>query len=86
MPTSICTDDPVVCIDFAFLFVGEFLMDWTTMAMMAILLGLLLKLRADQQRAREDAYAEQMLQFESKRKLEGRHSTWEVEDGRWTEH
>lgn len=65
-----CRDDPVVCIDFLFLWIGEFLKDWTTLAMLAILLGLLLKLRADQHQAREDAYARQMDAYEAKRKAE----------------
>lgn len=58
--TSTCRSDPVVCIDFMFLLIGEILKDWTTMAMMAVLLGLLLKHRSDTQKARDDIYAKQM--------------------------
>lgn len=62
-----CRTDPVVCIDSVALFIGEFLKDWTTLGMLALLLGLLLKLRHDQHRAREAAYAEQMAAYDKQR-------------------
>ncbi len=58
--TSNCRTDPVVCIDFVVLFIAEFLKDWTTLGMMAVLLGLLFKVRAKQLKERESAYARQM--------------------------
>lgn len=74
-----CSDDPVACLDFAFLFIGEFLKDWTTMAMLALLLFLLLKERADRRKAVDQAYARQMAAYAEKRD-QGRTqtSTWEV--------
>lgn len=62
-----CRDDPVVCLDSVILFVGEYLMDWTTMAMLLILLALLLKLRADRAQARNLAFAERLGAYERKR-------------------
>jgi hypothetical protein len=81
-----CRDDPMVCIDFAVLLVGEFLKDWTTLAMMAILLGLLLKLRANKQQKRRIIYATQMEDFVDKR-IQGQQkaTTWEVKNGKWVE-
>ncbi|MDO8346273.1 MAG: hypothetical protein Q7S85_00070 [Rugosibacter sp.] len=55
-----CGGDPVRCIDFAVLFIVEYLKDWTTQAMLAILLVLLFMLRAELQQATEDAYAKRL--------------------------
>jgi len=63
-----CRDDPVVCIDAVALFIGEFLKDWTTLGMLAILLALLLKLRADQRKQREKAYAQQLAAYDERRR------------------
>jgi hypothetical protein len=81
-----CRDDPMVCIDFTILLMGEFLKDWTTLAMMAVLLALLLKLRADQQRKRRLLYGEQMESFVDKR-AQNQQATaaWEVKNGKWVE-
>jgi hypothetical protein len=62
-----CREDPVACIDFVFLFFGEYLKDWTTLALLTTLLALLLKLRADEEAARERAYAEQMAKYDDER-------------------
>jgi hypothetical protein len=62
-----CRDDLQVCIDFIVLSIGDFLTDWTTLAMLAILLGLLLRLRVDRQRAREAAYASRLQTYDRKR-------------------
>jgi hypothetical protein len=79
---SNCSNDPVVCIDFAILFVGEFLKDWTVLATMFLLLALLLKLKADKQRARNNLYARQMEVYDDKRTLQQtRVSRWEAKDG-----
>ena len=51
--TTPCSGDPLVCIEFVVLGIGEFLKDWTTLAMLALLLGLLFKLRVDRRRARD---------------------------------
>ena len=48
-----CNGDPVVCIDFVFLFVAEYLKDWATLAMLSLLLVLLLRLRAERQAVRD---------------------------------
>ena len=76
-----CRTDPVACIDFVALFIGEFLKDWTTLGMLALLLALLFKLRADQQRAREAEYARQLLVYAEQRQHDATHAkTWEVGD------
>ncbi|MDP2826242.1 MAG: hypothetical protein Q8O52_26580 [Sulfuritalea sp.] len=67
-----CGSDPLLCIEFAVLAIGEFLKDWTTVAMLAVVLGLLLRLRADKQKARDDAYAEQLGAYEDRRRHERR--------------
>jgi hypothetical protein len=67
---KVCSGDPLVCIDFIVLFIGEFLKDWTTMAMLAALLGLLLKLRADKQQIREDQYAKRLEAYDERRNQE----------------
>jgi len=78
-----CGDDPVVCIDTVALFIGEFLKDWTTLAMLAILFVLLLRLRADQKKTRSAEYARQMLKLETQRSSEGvRSATWEIKGGK----
>lgn len=76
-----CRTDPVACLDFVALFIGEFLKDWTTLGMMALLLALLFKLRADQQRAREAEYARQLLVHAEQRQYDAAHArTWEIGD------
>ncbi|MBK9021807.1 MAG: hypothetical protein IPL72_18205 [Sulfuritalea sp.] len=62
-----CGGDPLVCIEFVILGIGEFLKDWTTMGMLAILLGLLLRYRADRAKAREDAYGRHLADFDTRR-------------------
>lgn len=54
---AICGGDPLSCIEFVILGIGEFLKDWTTMAMLAVMLVLLLRLRSDRTRAKEAEYA-----------------------------
>jgi hypothetical protein len=73
---SPCGGDPLACIDFVFLLIGEFLKDWTTMGMMALLLGLLLKMRIDQNKARDLAYHRQMESYDDKRTQEPLVPTW----------
>ncbi|MDP2825605.1 MAG: hypothetical protein Q8O52_23340 [Sulfuritalea sp.] len=74
-----CGGDPLVCMDFVALFIGEFLKDWTTLAMLAILLVLLLMLRADRRKAAEAAYARQLEAYDNKRHEEtGQAPTWVV--------
>jgi len=65
-----CGGDPLVCIEFVVLGIGEFLKDWTTMGMLAILLGLLLRFRADRAKAREDAYGRHLAAFDGRRSQE----------------
>ena len=78
-----CRDDPVVCIDAVAVFIGEFLKDGTTMAMLAALFVLLLRLRADQKKAKSAEYARQMLKLETRRSGEGvRSTTWEAKGGK----
>lgn len=80
---GLCKDDPLVCIEFVVVGVGEFLKEWTTMAMLVLLLALLLKLRADRQRAKDEAYAAQLLIYEERRRLEYEFDqTWSLDDGR----
>ncbi len=76
-----CGGDPLVCIEFAAHFVGEFLKDWTTMAMLALLLGLLLRLRADRRREAEAAYARQLAAWADRRGAEGEAQDWTIGDG-----
>ncbi len=83
---STCSNDPVVCIDIVALFIGAFLKDWTTMAILLLLLVLLFKLKADKQRAKNLVYAMQMEAYDSKRtRDQTRISTWETEEGRLVE-
>jgi hypothetical protein len=65
-----CGGDPLVCIEFVVLGIGEFLSDWTTLAMLALLLGLLLKLRADRQRMRDEAYGRRLAAYDEMRSQE----------------
>ena len=69
---AVCNGDPLVCIEFAVLFTGEFLKDWTTMAMLALLLGLLLSVRADRRTAAEADHARRLLAYDKKRTEETR--------------
>ena len=62
-----CGGDPLVCIEFVVLGIGEFLKDWTTLGMLAVLLVLLLRFRADRAKACEDAYARQLAAYDDKR-------------------
>ncbi|GAB1394628.1 hypothetical protein MASR1M60_27920 [Rhodocyclaceae bacterium] len=73
-----CRDDPVVCIDAVALFIGEFLKDWTTLGMLAILLALLLKLRSDQRAQREKEYALQLADYDEQRQKPFT-PTWEMD-------
>lgn len=80
-----CSGDPVACIDFVILFIAEFLKDWTTLAMLAILLGLLLRLRADRRKAREEVFARQVEAYAARMKEEsGQVPTWAAERRRPT--
>jgi len=75
-----CGGDPLICIEFVVMVIGEFLKDWTTIAMLLLLLGLLLRERADRQRARDTAYAEQLAAYDEKRREEETQArTWAVE-------
>lgn len=67
--SAICDGDPLACIEFVVLGIGEFLKDWTTMAMLAALLLLLLRLRADRARAREADYARQLSVYADRRDM-----------------
>jgi hypothetical protein len=62
-----CGGDPLVCIEIVVLGIGEFLKDWTTLGMLALLLVLLLRFRADRAKAREDAYARQLAAYDDRR-------------------
>lgn len=73
-----CRDDPVVCIDTVALFIGEFLKDWTTLGMLAILLALLLKLRGDQRAQREKKYVQQLEAYDEQRQKPFT-PTWEMD-------
>lgn len=64
---AICGGDPAACIEFVILGIGEFLKDWTTMAMLAALLVLLLRLRADRVRAGEADYARRLAAYTDRR-------------------
>ena len=82
---NVCQGDPLLCIDFVVLFIGAFLSDWTTLAMLAVLLGLLLKLKADQKKARAADYARQLMALDDQRqKTRHQHIAWVVEDGQQT--
>ena len=70
-----CAGDPLECIEFAVLVVTEFLKDWTTLAMLALLLGLLFKLRVDRQRARDEAYNRRLAAYDDKRSQQNE-PTW----------
>ena len=76
--TPVCGGDPLLCIEFVVLATGEFLHDWTTMAMLALLLGLLFRLRADRRKAREAAYARRLAAYDEKRSQESKEPTWVV--------
>ena len=65
--TGTCGGDALFCIEFVVLAIGEFLRDWTTLAMLALLLGLLFKLRADRHQARDDAYARRLTAYDEQR-------------------
>ena len=73
-----CGGDPLECIEFLALVVTEFLKDWTTLAMLALLLGLLLRLRADRQRARDEDYARRLGAYADKRGKEGAAQDWTI--------
>ena len=64
---ALCVGDPLACIEFVVLGIGAFLKDWTTMAMLAVLLVLLLRVRADGARAREAEYAKRLGAYAEKR-------------------
>ncbi|MDK9704523.1 MAG: hypothetical protein OEL20_15425 [Sulfuritalea sp.] len=68
-----CGGDPSICIDFAVLFIAEYLKEWTTLSELLLLLGLLLKLRADRRKAAEDAYATQLGIYADKRSEEAQY-------------
>jgi hypothetical protein len=80
-----CGGDPVRCIDFVALFIVEYLKDWITLSMLLLMLGLLLRLRADRQKATEAAYATQLLAYDEKRREETQAPTWAVKDERTEE-
>ena len=65
--SAFCGGDPLACIEFVILGIGEFLKDWTTMAMLAVLLILLLRLRADRVRAREAEYEKRLSGYAERR-------------------
>ncbi len=77
---AICGGDPLVCIEFIVWGIGEFLKDWTTMAMLAILLVLLLKYRADRRQAAEDQYAERLKSYEEQRNRQPTVPSWAIEN------
>lgn len=82
---TLCGGDPLVCIELVAWGIGEFLKDWTTMAMLAILLGLLLKVKADRQKAREDEYARKLEAYEEQRNKQPQARTWAIENDKFVE-
>ena len=77
--TPLCDGDPVKCIDFAVLFIVEYMKDWTTIVMLALLLGLLLRLRVDRHKAHEASYARKLGAYDEKRRAaDERVPTWTV--------
>ena len=68
--TATCGGDALICIEFVVLGIGEFVSDWTTLVMLALLLGLLLKLRADRQTTRETGYARRLAAYDEQRHRE----------------
>ncbi|HEY6897126.1 MAG TPA: hypothetical protein VI279_07680 [Rhodocyclaceae bacterium] len=78
---AICSEDPIVCIDAVAMGIGEFLKDGTTMAMLAVLLVLLLRYRADQQKRKLEAYAASLLAYDQNKNGAGRDAqTWKLDD------
>lgn len=65
-----CGGDPLVCIELVVLGIGNFLKDGTTMAMLALLLVLLLRYRADRAKAREADYARHLAEYDEKRAID----------------
>ena len=65
-----CGGDPSICIDFAVLFIAEYLKEWTTLSELLLLLGLLFKLRAARHKAADDAYGRRLGAYEDKRRKE----------------
>ena len=70
-----CSGDPLVCIEFVVLGIGEFLQDRTTMGMLEGLLRLLRRFRADRAKTREDAYGKHLAAFDSRRSREAHTGT-----------
>lgn len=69
---SPCNGDPVRCIDFAALFVLEYLNDWSTLLMLTTLLVLLFMLRAEREKAAEADYVRHLEALDDKRDKEAR--------------
>ena len=77
-----CSGDPLICIEFVVLVIGEFLKDWTTLAMLAALLGLLLTWRSNRRKAAEADYAKKLGAYDDRRREEGTQAqTWNVDKG-----
>lgn len=75
-----CREDPLVCIDWLALAIGDFLKDWVTMGCLAVLLVILLRERARQQDRKLAEYGRTMLEYEQARNGAPARTTWKIGD------
>lgn len=74
-----CREDPVVCIDWLAMAIGDFLKDWVTMGCLAVLLVILLRERARNQQRKLEAYGRSMLEYEQARNDRPPRTTWTID-------
>ncbi|HQR03874.1 MAG: hypothetical protein JSR19_02785 [Proteobacteria bacterium] len=80
-----CANDPLVCIDGLFLFIGSFLSDGFTLAGMATLLILLFMQRDRQKKRRFEAYSRTLAAYAEKHESHQPEPTWVLKDAQVTQ-
>ena len=75
---ALCSEDPIVCIDWLAMAIGDFLKDWVTLACLAVLLVILLRERARHDQRQLDTYSKAMLEYEQARHDGSARTSWTI--------
>lgn len=75
---ALCSEDPIVCIDWLAMAIGDFLKDWVTLGCLAVLLVILLRERARHDQRRLDTYSKAMLEYERARHDGAARTSWTI--------
>ena len=73
-----CSQDPVACIDWIAIGIGEILKDGLTMSFLALALIVLVRYRSRQQSQAQQAHAESLIAYDEKKHSQTIESPWKA--------